>query len=143
MHVTDLPINKALGMQLAAPGSTHLLDLPESPLGLNHLGTIHASAQFALAEACSGEFLIQSLGEEAEQVFAVLRASEVKFRKPAHGHLRATARVVTETFASIVEELVGRGRVLVLVDVQIADSNGVTTMSGQFTWFLQKQLATS
>src|SRR6187551_1642606 len=28
MHVTDLPINQALGMQLAARESAHLLDLP-------------------------------------------------------------------------------------------------------------------
>jgi hypothetical protein len=71
MHVTDLAINRAMGMRLAPPGSDHILGLPESPgprgaLLLNHLGTIHASVQFALAEAAphiSGEFLLRQLGE--------------------------------------------------------------------------------
>jgi len=36
--------------------------MPESPLLLNHVGTVHASVQFALAEASSGEFLLRHLG---------------------------------------------------------------------------------
>src|ERR1044071_8013305 len=92
MHVTDLAMNKTLGMQLAPAGSNHILEMSESPLLLNHVGTVHASAQFALAEASSGEFLLRYLGDAQSQVFAVLRTTEVKFRKPAHGALRATTR---------------------------------------------------
>src|SRR6185503_18631770 len=105
MHVTDLAINKTLGMQLAPAGNGHILEMPESPLLLNHVGTIHASVQFALAEACSGEFLLGQLGEAQREVFAVLRASEVKFRKPAHGVLRASARFVEGTGATLSDEL--------------------------------------
>ena len=84
MHVTDLAINKTLGMQLAPVGSDYILEMSESPLLLNHVGTIHASVQFAFAEASSGEFLLRHLGEAQSQLFAVLRTSDVKFRKPAH-----------------------------------------------------------
>src|ERR1041385_6717198 len=104
MHVTDLAINKALGMQLAM-GSDHLIEMPETPLLLNHVGTVHASAQFALAEAASGEFLLAPLGEQQSQVFAVLRTSEVKFRKPAQGTLRATARFADGAGDSLTPEL--------------------------------------
>ena len=69
MHVTDLAINRALGMQLASEGSGHILEMPESPLLLNHVGTVHASAQFALAEASSGEFLLRHLGDLHGQLF--------------------------------------------------------------------------
>jgi hypothetical protein len=72
-----------LGMQLAPAGNAHILEMPESPLLLNHVGTVHASARFALAEASSGEFLLRHLGEAQGRVFAVLRTSDVKFRKPA------------------------------------------------------------
>src|SRR6188474_3504835 len=91
MHVTDLAINKTLGIQLAPVGSGHILEMPESPLLLNHVDTVHASVQFALAEASSGEFLLGHLGEAKGKVFAVLRTSEVKFRRPAHGTLHASA----------------------------------------------------
>jgi len=52
MHVTDLAINKLLGMQFALPGEGHILEMPESPLLLNHVGTLHASVQFALLIPC-------------------------------------------------------------------------------------------
>src|SRR3954467_11694758 len=93
MHVTDLALNKMMGIQLPPSGDGHVLELPESPLLLNHVGTVHASVQFALAEAGSGEFLLRELGDAQREVFAVLRTSEVKFRKPARGTLRASARL--------------------------------------------------
>lgn len=139
MHVTELALNKTMGMQLAAPEAAHLLELPDAPLLLNHVGTVHASVQFALAEACSGEFLLRQLGEAPSQVFAVLRSSNVKFRKSAHGALRATARIADETGTTWQEELVARGRVVVSLHVEVSDAHGVITMSGQYDWFLQRQ----
>jgi acyl-coenzyme A thioesterase PaaI-like protein len=139
MHVTDLAINKTLGMQLAPAGDGHILEIPESPLLLNHVGTIHASVQFALAEASSGEFLLRHLGEAQNQVFAVLRTSDVKFRKPAHGALRASVRFADGVADSLSTELATRGRALASVLVEVADTNGVVTMSGHYDWFLQRQ----
>src|SRR6185369_2245713 len=115
MHVTDLAINKTLGIQLAPAGDGHILELPESPLLLNHVGTVHASVQFALAEAGSGEFLLRQLGGAEGQVFAVLRTSDVKFRKPAHGTLRAIARFADGIADFLTTELASRGRALVSV----------------------------
>jgi len=139
MHVTDLAINKALGMQLAPAGKGYILEMPESPLLLNHVGTVHASVQFALAEASSGEFLLRHLGEAQSRVFAVLRTSDVKFRKPAHGALRASARFADGIAAALSTELDSRGRALASVLVEVADAQGVVTMTGQYDWFLQRQ----
>jgi len=81
----ELPFNKFIGILTASdPGK--LLQLPAGPQYLNHLGTVHASAQLALAEASSGEFLLQSFGSIAELV-PVVRRLESKFRKPAKGAL--------------------------------------------------------
>jgi acyl-coenzyme A thioesterase PaaI-like protein len=139
MHATDLAINQALGMQLVTPDNAHMLEMPETPLHLNHVGTVHASVQFALAEASSGEFLLRHLGETQSQVFAVLRTSEVKFRKPAHGTLRASARFADNNADTFSTELAARGRALVSVAVEVSDMQGVITMTGQFDWFLQRQ----
>ena len=140
MHVTDLALNRTLGMQLACPGENHLLAMPESPLLLNHLGTIHASAQFALAEACSGEFLLRQLNADKARTLAVLRTSEVKFRKPAQGALRAFARFTEGNGESLSAELKTRGRALAGVVVEIRDASGVITMTGEYSWFLQGNL---
>jgi acyl-coenzyme A thioesterase PaaI-like protein len=139
MHVTDLALNQTMGMRLADPGDGHILEMPESPLLLNHVGTVHASVQFALAEAGSGEFLLRSLGEAQAHVFAVLRTSEVKFRKPAHGILRASARFADGSADSLASELAARGRALISVLVEVADVQGIVTMNGRYDWFLQQR----
>jgi acyl-coenzyme A thioesterase PaaI-like protein len=139
MHVTELAIHQMLGMQLAAAGDTHILVLPESPLVLNHVGTVHAGVQFVLAEACSGEFLLRHFGNDPRHVFAVLRTSNVKFRKPAHGELRASAQFLEKSRTSLTDELASRGRAFVSVLVEVSDANAVVTMSGQYDWFLRRQ----
>ena len=50
--VTELPFNRFLGIEVAADPS-QLLRLPAGGQYLNHLSTVHASAQLALAEASS------------------------------------------------------------------------------------------
>ena len=139
MHVTELAIHQMLGIQLAVAGDTHILVLPEGPPVLNHVGTVHAGVQFILAEACSGEFLLRQFGNDPRHVFAVLRTSNVRFRKAARGELRASARFLEKTRASLADELASRGRALVAVLVEVSDANAVVTMSGQYDWFLQWQ----
>ncbi len=79
--VTELPFNSFLGLQKATEPS-QLLRLPPGGQYLNHLGTVHASAQLALAEASSGEFLLHRLAS-VEGIVAVVRRLEAKFRKNA------------------------------------------------------------
>jgi acyl-coenzyme A thioesterase PaaI-like protein len=139
MHVTEIAIHKLMGMRLAAAGEPHILELPESPLLLNHVESVHAGVQFALAEACSGEFLLRHFGCGPSEVFAVLRTAKVKFRRPAHGNLRAAARLEEKPGASPTDELASRGRALAAVLVEVMDANGVVTMSGRYDWFLRRQ----
>lgn len=139
MHVTELAIHQILGMQLATAGDAHILVLPASPVVLNHVGTVHAGVQFVLAEACSGEFLLRHLGTGPRHVFAVLRTSNVKFRNPAHGELRASAQFLEKSHASLTDELASRGRAFASVLVEVSDANGIVTMSGQYNWFLRRR----
>lgn len=63
MDITQVPFNKFVRItrQEGEPGI--LLQLGDSPDYQNHLGTVHASAQLALAEATSGESLMRQLPE--------------------------------------------------------------------------------
>ena len=131
MHVTELEIHKLMGMQLAVEGEAHILELPESPLLLNHLGTVHAGVQFVLAEACSGEFLLRHFGNDANQGLAVLRTAHVKFCKPARGRLRATARF-DRAFDVSLARLASRGQSFASVFVEVSDGNAVVTLRGQY-----------
>lgn len=85
--VTSLPFNRHVGIQKSSTGEG-LLELPAGEQFLNHIGTVHAGAQLALAEACTGEFLLKLLST-AMGVVPVVRRVEAKFKKPAQGRIIA------------------------------------------------------
>src|SRR6266403_5799730 len=120
--VTELPFNSFLGIQTAA-GPARLLQLPSGRHYLNHLGTVHASAQLALAEASSGEFLLRHFGS-AEGMVPVVRRLDAKFRKPANGAVTSTASATPESLAQLDLELLSKGRALIPVSVELHDESG-------------------
>ncbi len=138
-RVTDLALNRTLGLRAAPAGSGAVLEMPESGLLLNHLGSIHAAALFALAEASSAAFLLDQVPELASGTFAALRSSETKFRRPARGCLRSVAKFADGDASSLAAELTARGRALGSILVELVDAEGVVVMSGSFGWFLKKE----
>jgi len=82
MDVTQIPFNNWLGITRVKDGSGYLLELGDSPEFRNHLGTVHASVQFALAEATSAECLLAAFPELSGKVLAVVRRLEVKYKAP-------------------------------------------------------------
>ncbi|HEX2751066.1 MAG TPA: DUF4442 domain-containing protein [Verrucomicrobiales bacterium] len=132
--VISLPFNRLLGLQMA-PDSGQLLRLPAGEQYLNHLGTVHASAQLALAEASSGEFLLRELGQVAG-IVPVVRRLESKFRKPARGAIISTASTPPEAMDELRAGLAAKGRALVSVSVELHDESGTHTLSAIVEWFL-------
>jgi acyl-coenzyme A thioesterase PaaI-like protein len=137
--VVEIPFNAFLGLQAAAE-PTALLRLPAGEKYLNHLGTVHASAQLALAEATSGEFLLRRFGQ-AEGVIPVVRRLEAKFSKPAHGALTSRVTTPVEELTRVETELAAKGRSLVGISVELFDEAGTRTFSAVVEWFLAKSAA--
>ncbi len=134
--VTELPFNSFLGIE-SATDPAHLLRLPSGPQYLNHLGTVHASAQLALAEASSGEFLLRSLGPDSG-VIPVVRRLESKFRKPANGSITSTVSAPPESLDQLRADLAAKGRAIVSVPVELHDESGTHTLSATVEWFITK-----
>ncbi|MDQ6808974.1 MAG: YiiD C-terminal domain-containing protein [Verrucomicrobiota bacterium] len=134
--VSEVPFNRFLGLE---PGGdeTHLLRLPASPNYLNHLGTIHAAAQLALAEASSGEFLLRHLPRDVA-LAPVVRRVEAKFRNPGTGALTSQASVPNGALDQIAADLHRRSRAFISVAVELHDESGTHTLSATVEWFLQK-----
>ena len=135
-RVTELPFNSFLGIQVASEPS-QLLRLPSGEQYLNHLGTVHASAQLALAEASSGEFLLKHFGS-TDRLVPVVRRLEAKFRKPANGAVTSTATAAPESLAQLDAELASKGRSLIPVTVELHDESGAHTLSATVEWFVQR-----
>lgn len=134
--VIELPFNRFLGLQPAA-APPQLLELPAGAQYLNHLGTVHASAQLALAEAYSGEFLLRVLGPEAAAV-PVVRRFEAKFRKPANGSITSTISTPSETPDAVRADLASKGRAMVSIAVDLHDASGAHTLSAAVEWFIAR-----
>jgi acyl-coenzyme A thioesterase PaaI-like protein len=137
VDVTQLPFNRLVGLELAAAGSGFLVSLPPGLQYTNHLGTVHASALLAVAEAGSGAFLAGRLGAAAGFV-PVVRRLEAKFRKPAAGRVSARAAVADGEVARWAAELATRGRVSAAVPVEVVDSAGVVVLSATVEWFIAR-----
>lgn len=133
--VTELPFNRLLGLQIA-DDPAKVLQLPAGPQYLNHLGTVHASAQLALAEASSGEFLLRAIGDLAG-IIPVVRRLESKFRKPANGRLTSTASA-RDGIEPLRSELQAKGRALITVQVELHDESGTHTLSATVEWFVTR-----
>jgi acyl-coenzyme A thioesterase PaaI-like protein len=138
LKATDLAYNQALGIRIAPAGAMHLLDLPFTPLVLNHLGNMHAAAQFSLAEAASAECLQRHYGVAIKGVFGIIRRVEVKYRHPAAGDLQAFGTPDDHTRDHFLAELAGRGRTAAVILVDLKDRAGTLTFHGKFEWFISR-----
>ncbi len=136
--VTELPFNNFLGIQIASD-PTQLLQLPAADRYLNHLGTVHASAQLALAEAASGEFLIRAFGSNAG-FMPVVRRLESKFRQPANGTITSTVSTPPEAIDQLRNDLAAKGRALIKIAVELHDESGAHTLSATVEWFITQEM---
>ena len=137
MDVTQLPFNRHVGLEACTADSGFLVGLPDGPQYANHLGTVHASALLAVAEAGAGAFLVRHFGASAGFI-PVVRRLEAKFRKPARGRVSARAAVAAEVVAEWSAELAARGRVLAPVAVEVVDAGGAVVMSAVVEWFIAR-----
>jgi hypothetical protein len=134
--VTELPFNTFVGIQ-GASDSAHLLRLPSGGHYLNHLGTVHAGALLALAEASSGEFLLRHYGSSTG-VVPVVRRIEAKFRKPANGAVESTATVAPGALHQVDADLATKGRALISIAVELRDETGTHALSAVVEWFIAR-----
>ena len=137
MDVTQLPFNRLVGLERGADDSEFLICLPDNPEYTNHLGTVHASALLAVAEAGSGAFLVRQFGSGAK-VVPVVRRLEAKFRKPARGRVSARCTVRAKEVERWSAELAARGRVLAPVSVEVVDAAAVVVLSAVVEWFIAR-----
>lgn len=140
MNVLALPFNKILMIEKSDLPDTILM-LEDSEKYQNHIGTVHASAQYALAEASSGEILERNFGNwnGAGAYFPVVRRVEVKYKNPAKGRLFSAGFIEADSAVKAKKELSERGRTLVDVKVKILDDMKNSTLECTFTWFIAKK----
>lgn len=131
---TIIPLNRLLGIEIASIGDgsaeAHLEFRPEIT---NHIGTVHATATFGLAEAASGCAVAGLLAHRVTRVRLVALGSSIEFHRTARAALVATAQVTTPP-ALLRERFSGGDRVDVEVAVSVRDATGVAIASSKVSW---------
>ena len=135
MDVTEIPFVKKVGITQAKDGC---LELAFSHDTHNHLATMHASAQFTLAETASGEFLQTLFPQLVGKVIPVLRDATVKFKKPAVKNIIAYPSISNESREKFDIQFTKKGRASISVKVEIKDIEKTVTCVATYNWFVQK-----
>ena len=135
MNIVEIPFVKKVGITKNKNGE---LELPFTSDTHNHLETMHASAQFTLAETASGEFLQTLFPDLAGKVIPVLRDATVKFKKPAIKSIIAYPSITDESREKFITQFYKKGRATISVDVDIKDIENTVTCITTCNWFVQK-----
>lgn len=140
MNITKLPFNEFIGLEHSSDEG-FVFRLPADVRYTNHLGTVHASALMALAEATSGELLLRAVGDMGLDAVPVVRRFESKFRKAATGSIRSKGVIPAETIASFISTLKSRGRATIDIAVEICDESETCVLSASVEWFVATRSA--
>jgi acyl-coenzyme A thioesterase PaaI-like protein len=138
-----VPFNRVLDLQFVAvePELAEVV-LAEAPERLNHVGTIHAAAQFGLGEAASGAMVMGAFADLQGQGYVQLAASaQIAYRKPSKGDLRGVATLSTAEQARVRADVETNGKARFSVPVQLLDAQGVVTTEITVEWALIKPRA--
>lgn len=136
MEITQIPFNAFIGLEACGPDEKGILRLPDRSEHSNHLGTVHASALFALAEASSGSYLHSSFPNDSSQAFAVLRSSNIKYRKPSTGQIYSVGRIDEADRENCIKALEKRGKGTVSIEIELLNEIEVLVATCRFDWFL-------
>ena len=136
MEVTQLPYNKFLGLEIHGDGR---LALPNDSRYTNHLGTVHAGALFSLAEAGSGQFLLEHVELEPDAVVAVLRGAEIRYKRPGRGRILSRCQCPPDELEALQQSLASRGRAGVTVQVELVDTDDSVVALSKFHWLVSRQ----
>ena len=106
MKITDLPFNQHIGLEKDDQG----LVLHSKRHLLNHVGTLHATAIYGLAEAASGDFIIANLLPLFPDATALARSGSIQYKRPATTDCRGSADVGQQVLEACIGSLKARGR---------------------------------
>jgi acyl-coenzyme A thioesterase PaaI-like protein len=136
---TAVPFNKLVGLEVLEVERGHgAVRLPERPELLNHVGSQHAGALFALAEAASGAAVIGGFADVLATATPLAKAAEIRYERIARGPITGRSQLNGDLDA-LRAQLEADGRVAFNVDVTMADASEQTVATMTVQWHVAKR----
>ena len=136
MDILSIPFHRLLNIERIQNDDDFIFQIEERPELHNHLGTFHACAQLTLAEATSGEYLLQQFREIKDVVVPVIRRTEVKYSMPANGILFSKASFSSTSKQDFLKELETKNRCIISIKVEVFNTESKRTLSAVFDWVI-------
>ena len=132
MRVSDLPFNKHIGIQ----DHNGVVTIGVKDLHMNHLGTVHATAIYGVAEAGSGQFIIENFGDEFPDALAVTRTGTIKYKSAAKEDISAEVTNSEPDLQKSLDRLRRKGAAKLAVEVSVHSNNEIVAIA-TFDWFIK------
>ena len=128
-RVEAIPFSRLIGLRIVAADAESITgELPSSPGILNHVGTTHAAAQFALGEGMIGAMSLIAFPDLiARGAAPVLAEATVAYKRPAAGTLRARGVLPLAEQERVRAEFLATGKARYEAPVEVTNADGVTT----------------
>lgn len=121
-----IPFNTHVGLEFVEVGDGRgVVRLPDADHLKNHVGSQHAGALFAVAEAAGGGAFVGAFAERMGGITLLAKGAEISYLKLARGPVTATA-TLPEDGVQLVENLEPGGRVELSVSIGMTDEEGRT-----------------
>lgn len=101
----------------------------------NHVGTLHASALFTIAETAAGLRAFRIV--PGNKAIVLLRGAEVQYTRRAESDLTATARVKDGQADKACADFDAHNRADADIEVDVVDGDGETVFKGTFDYALR------
>ena len=132
-----IPFNVHLGLETTsvAPDSGAVL-LPDDEKLRNHVGSQHAGALFAAAEAASGAAFVGAFLDIMGEITPLAESAQISYKKLAKGEITASARFGEDADA-LKAKLREEGRVRFPVQVEMTDTTGNVVAEMTVDWYVR------
>ena len=130
--VASVPILEAMGIRVvdARPGRA-VAELPAEP-NINHFGVTYAGSLFSVAEMLGGVLSLVSF--DLDGMVPVVKASSIRFRRPAVGVIRAEVSLSADEIARVQSDAETTGKGEFELEAVLTDTSGdvVATTVGTY-----------
>lgn len=137
----NVPFARHAGVEIDAidkgRASAHL---PFRPEGLNHIGTQHAAALFALGETASGAAMAGTFAPMLLEIRPVAAEASIRYFGLAKGQVTADARVEAEPDA-LVEAVRSEDKVRFPIVVSLKGEDGIEIGEMTVDWHVSRKRA--
>lgn len=136
----NIPMNATVGVQITDVGVGWATgECADTPPFRNHLGTIHAGAQFLLAEAVSGAAFAGAFAYAITEAVPLIEKLETHYVGRAVGNITARAEANPADLPAAYAQYKAEGKARLSLNVLVKDGEDKEVMQAVAHWYIRRR----